>query len=96
VDTGLGGEEVYYKLNTGSTVTVRVAPLARGDVWSGGGGPRGWNVVLWYSDNCTDWSFEDAGGDSELEEVTGVSGYGCIAIDGFDDANQGYYILEVS
>ncbi len=96
VDTGLGAEEVYYRLNTGSTVTVRVAPLARSDAWSGGGIPEGWNVVLWYSDNCTDWSFEDAGGASEGEEVTGVSGYGCIAVDGFDDANQGHYILEVS
>lgn len=95
-DVGLGGEEVYYRLNVSGTVDVRVAPLARFDVWSGAAIPEGWNVVLWYSDNCSDWSYEDAGGASEGEQVTGVSGTGCIAIDGYDDTNQGYYIVEVS
>ena len=92
---GLGAEEVYYKLNVGGTVTVTVSPMARGDSWGGSGIPAGWDVLLWYSNDCSSWSRQDDEGVNGPEERTGVSGYGCVAVDGYGASDGGYYMLEV-
>ncbi len=93
---GRGGEEVYYKMNVGGNVRIRVGPGARGDVWSNPNLPNGWDPVLWYSNDCASWSYRDAGGVNESEEVAGVNGNGCIAVDGYVNGDGGYYLLEVT
>ncbi len=93
---GRNGEEVYYKLNVGGTVDVRLSPAARGDVWTHANVPDGWDPVLWYSPDCSSWSYEDAGGVNDYEEATGVNGDGCIAVDGYVGGDGGYYLLEVT
>jgi hypothetical protein len=95
-DTGIGAEETYYKLNVGGSVNVRVSPMAQGgSAWGGTGIPSGWDPVLWYSNDCSTWSFVDAEGNNGPEESAGVSGNGCVAVDGYAAADGGFYLLEV-
>jgi hypothetical protein len=93
---GRNAQEVYYKLNVGGNVDVRVTPMARGDVWTHANVPDGWDPVLWTSNDCSSWNYQDSGGANEYEETTGMSGDGCIAVDGYQVGDGGYFLLEVT
>jgi hypothetical protein len=93
--SGRDAPEVYYKLDVAGSVDVTVAPFAHGDVFTHADIPGGWDPVLWYSDDCSNWDFVDSNGESQSEEVNGVSGNGCLAVDGYKGEDAGYFILEV-